>query len=313
MSYIYIFLITLLISKNILCLYIKDCSDKYDCFNCTLSPGCVWLNKTCINSTEEQIYSSLLNSDNSTILFHDLKLLKYLCFETKPPYTPEENYKYEEISDKYCGNNIIILSSDKLHKGFDIKLKNNNGSYGTPKLLCEYILTHGNSRLDADIYINRTLSKNFLLFYTDDMEQYAHINYSTTLSIYGSSINSVSFFFYSNYTFETPPFIIYFKVEYIIDEVPASLTYSFLAVILLFISLSIGGIIIIRKCSIVFHLNKDNKKDKGEIIENKENLSVIIEKNIEENSKNEIEVDSQELHKIKEKNEESKKDNKTIN
>ena len=313
MSYIHIFLVSLLISKKILSQNIEECSNILDCINCTLFPGCEWLNKSCINSTNWDYNETLMESDNSTILFHDLKLIKNICFENKPPYVPEENHKINEISDEYCGDNLIILSYDLLLNGLEIKLKNNSGLYGTPNLLCEYILTHGNDRIDADIYINRSLSNYFLLFYSDDMDQSLKIDYSSTLSMYKLSFISVSFLFYSNQTFETPPFIIYIKIDQP-EEESELLTYFFLAIMIVLILLSIGGIIFIRKCSIVFNLEKLKKNDKDEIIENKGNLSVINENNLEENSKNEIEVGVHEFNKIKEQNEESiKESSKNLN
>ena len=317
MSIFFYLLILILILNNISSLYLDECSDIFDCFNCTLSPGCEWTNKTCINSTNQIINSTLFSTNNSTILYHDIILLRNLCFNSKAPFLPEDNYNYEQISNKYCGENFITLPNNKLYKGIEIKLKNNYNSYGTPNILCEYILTHGKSRIDADIYINRTLSKNFLLFYSDDMQQNVQINYSTTLSMYELAINSVSFLYYSNQSFETAPFIIYIKEDPDVDEEESPLlTYSFLAAIILFIIISVGGIIIIRKCSILFNLKKKEKlKDKENIVGNKGNLSVIIEKNnVEENSRNDIEPDIHELSQIKSKKDESiKNNNQSIN
>ena len=319
MSNIFIILfVSLLISQKTLSLYIEECSDKYDCFNCTLTYGCKWENKTCINFTDINYNSTLLDSDNSTILFHDLKILRNICFENKVPSYPLKTYLYDnlydELSEKYCGSNFIILNDGKLINGYRIELLNNTEIYGTPNLLCEYVLTHGRARIDADIFINRSLSQDFLLFYTDDLDESIQINYSTTLSIYGMHRNSVSFLFYSNKSFETSPFIIYFKIEvpeYFEEEDSVVLTYIFLAAIIGFIALAVGGIIIVRKCSIFFNLNK-NKNDSNineNLNHNKGDLSIISEKNVEENSINEMEIDLQELKTIKGNNIEQDKNN----
>ena len=118
--------------------------------------------------------------------------------------------------------------------------------------------------------------------------------------------NSVSFLFYSNKSFETSPFIIYFKIEvpeyFEEEEDSVVLTYIFLAAIIGFIALAVGGIIVVRKCSIFFNLKK-NKNDSYINNENlnqvKGDLSIISEKNVEENSVNEMEIDLQELKTIK--------------
>lgn len=316
MSIIFILLfITTLISENIIFLCADNCSDIYDCYNCTLTPGCLWENRSCFNNTEEEENNtiSLTNTDNSTILHYNLKILRDICFDAKAPYLPEENYIYNEISDKYCGNNLLIIYDSLLKKGYRIELNNNSNIYGTPNLLCEYVLTHGRKRIDVDIFINRSLSQDFLLFYSLDYDMSCQINYSSTVSLNGLQANSFSFLYYSNKSFETSPFIIYFKIEEVLEEDSEVLTYLFLAAIIGFIVLAIVGIVIMRKCSIFFNLKKNNKKNNEILEENKGNLSVISEKNIEENSKNDIELDLQELKKIKENKDDinmEKKDNK---
>lgn len=293
-----IFIIILLIVKNVLSLPLEECSELIDCFNCTLNRGCIWENKKCLNSTDNIYNDTLLNTDNSTILYQDLKYIRNICFDTKAPHIPEENYIYNEISTQYCGSNLFFLRDGNLLNGIRIELKNNSGLYGTPNLICEYIITHGRKRIDADIYINRSLSQDFLLFYSDDFDESIQINYSSTLSVYYTSINSASFLFYSNKTFETSPFLIYFKIEPLPEDSEV-LTYLFLAAIIGFIALAVAGIIFVRKCSLFFKLNKKNKNEKEINEENEGNLSVISEKNVEENSKNDIDFDSQEIKAIK--------------
>ena len=337
MSYFFILLLViLLISKKVFSAYLEDCLDKYDCFNCTVIEGCKWENETCINYTEPPEYilaecnSTFYNlteynsteynlSDcNSSLIeikedfYHNLKYLRNTCFPNKVPNKPEEKYIYNELSDKYCGNNFIILNNYRLINGYKIELKNNSGIYGTPNLLCEYVLNHGPLRIDADIFINRTLSQDFSLFYSEDSNYHFHINYSTTLSVCSTDYNSVSFFYFSNKTFETSPFIIYFR-EYIdFEEESDLLTYLFLAATIGFVVLSIVGIIIVRRCSLYFKLKKNKIRDNNDNInEIKGELSVISEKNIEENSKNEMEYDLQELKPIKGNTIDSFKKNKS--
>ena len=313
MSYFFILIfLILLISKKVLSSCSEDCLSKHDCFNCSSVEGCVWENETCINYNESSLYNSSeynltecnyslsdpnINKDD---LYLNLKYIRNTCFPDKVPNKPEEKYIYNELSDKYCGNNFIILNNHRLINGYKIELINNSGIYGTPNLLCEYVLNHGQSRIDVDIFINRTLSKDFSLFYSEDLLYNIYINYSTTLTVYSTDYYSVSFFYYSNKSFETSPFIIYFKVYSDIEEETNALTYLFLAAMIGFVALTIIGIIIMRQCSLFFKLKKNDIKDNNEnnINKNKE-LSIISEKNIEENSKNEIEIDLHELKQIK--------------
>ena len=201
----------------------------------------------------------------------------------------------------------MFADDEFLKNGYKIKLTNNSNIYGTPNLLCEYVVTHGKGIVSADIFINRSLSEDFLLFFSYEYDANFRIKYSMTYSITGITMNSASFLFYSNKSFETSPFVIYFKsVEPDESEV---LTYLFLAATIGFVALAIVGIILVRKCSIFFNLKKNNKKNNEIVDENKGELSIISEKNIE-NSKNEMEFDFQEMKAIKEKTSNVIKDNK---
>ena len=64
-----------------------------------------------------------------------------------------------------------------------------------------------------------------------------------------------------------------------------------------FVALTIIGIIIMRKYSLFFKLKKIEIKNN--INNRNKELSIISEKNIEENSKNEMEIDLRELKQIK--------------
>ena len=318
MSNIFILLfIILLISKKIILQDKKECSEISDCFNCTLITECDWKNDTCINNSncsndvsndincKETL--TLLGSDDNPVIWRDLNYLRNICFKSKAPYLPEENYRYDEISNKYCGPNFLIADDGFLKNGYKIQLTNNSNIYGAPNLVCEYVITHGNGLINADIFINRTLSEDFLLFFSYEYDANFRIKYSMTYSITGISMNSASFLFYSNKSFETSPFIIYFKSEE--PNESEVLTYLFLAANIGFVVLAIVGIILVRKCSIFFNLKKNNKKNNEIVDENKGELSIISEKNIE-NSKNEMEFDFQEMKAIKEKTSNVIKDNK---
>ena len=312
MSYFFILILLIsLISKKVLSSCFEDCLNKHDCYNCSSVGGCVWENETCVNYND----SSLFNSSNykstecnyslsdpnikKDDLYQKLKYFRNTCFPDKVANKPEEKYIHNELSDKYCGNNFIILNNNRLINGYKIELKNNSGIYGTPNLLCEYVLNHGQMRIDVDIFINRTLSKDFSLFYSEDLLNNIYIDYSTTLTVYSIDYNSVSFFYYSNKTFETSPFIIYFKVYDVIEEEEGNnvLTYLFLAAMIGFVALTIIGIIIMRKYSLFFKLKKIEIKNN--INNRNKELSIISEKNIEENSRNEMEIDIRELKQIK--------------
>ena len=79
------------------------------------------------------------------------------------------------------------------------KVKTNNSNiYGAPNLLCEYVVTHGKGIVSADIFINRSLSEDFLLFYSYEYDNNIRIKYSSTLIINGMQMSSASFLFYSN-------------------------------------------------------------------------------------------------------------------
>ena len=153
----------------------------------------------------------------------------------------------------------MFADDEFLKNGYKIQLTNNSNIYGAPNLLCEYVITHGKGLVNADIFINRSLSEDFLLFFSYEYDTNVRIKYSITYSITGISMNSASFLFYSNKSFETSPFVIYFKsVEPDESEV---LTYLFLAATIGFVALAIVGIILVRKCSIFFNLKKNNKKN----------------------------------------------------
>ena len=261
-----------------------QCSDILDCFNCTLSENCFWKNKTCIYSSKPKNIS-LFKSNNKTTLFYNMKYLRNICYETKPPYTINDKNIIFEENEKYCGNRKIILTNEVLLKGFKVQLNNVDEKYGISNILCEYIFTSGGWRHDVDIFINRSLSQNFLLFFLESGTKGLEVNYSKTITLSNTHIEPVSFLYYSNRTFDTPPFIINFK-EYRYDDGDSLvLTILFLLLILAFIGGIIGSIIYVRKNSIFFDknmkkyikININQVKKENDENDNEIKLSVINE------------------------------------
>ena len=258
-----------------------QCSDILDCFNCTLSENCIWKNKTCIYSSKPKNIS-LFKSNNKTHLFYDMRYLRNICYETKPPYIINDNDIIFEEKEKYCGNRKIILTNEVILKGYRVQLNNVDEKYGISNILCEYIFISGGWRHDVDIYINRSLSKDFLLFYLESGTKGIEVNYSKTISLFTTLLEPVSFLYYSNRTFDTPPFIINFK-EYRYEKSDSPvLTYLFLLLILAFIGGIIGSIIYVRKNSIFF--DKNMKKYI------KININQVKKENFDNDNDNEIKL-----------------------
>lgn len=267
-----------------------QCSNILDCFNCTLSENCIWKNKTCIYSSKPKNIS-LFKSNNKEKLFYNMKYLRNICYETKAPYMINDNNIIFEENEKYCGKRKIILTNEVLLKGFKSQLNNVDEKYGIPNILCEYLFISGGWKHEVDVYVNRSLSKDFLLFYLESGTKGLEVNYSKTIVLYDTAFNPVSFLYYSNRTFDTPPFIISFK-EYKYYGGSEVLTYLFLLLILSFIGGIIGGIIYVRKNSIFF--DKNMKKQikinvnqfKKENDDNEVKLSVINEQLSDQNNNN---------------------------
>ena len=304
--YFFIYYIFIIVIK-IVQLQIEDCTEKHDCINCTLLIDCQWENNQCIN-INKTIRRSLNNKSNrkisntvynlfdlgnETTKFNNLKYLYNKCYHKISPYTVEDNSLYDITSEKYCGKKNIIITNEMLINGYNIKLNNVNGTYGYPHIICQYLFLSGSNRHDVDIYINNSYKEDFLLFYTGDYKDHIQINYTSTISLHSSCYKTVSFFYYSDKTFDISPFIIRFK-----DYKRASysiLQYFFLAGLILLMSAIIGGIIYIRNHSKI--LNKkimsyeDINEQSNDFNNNKKdsNLEVISEKkNENKNSANDI-------------------------
>ena len=319
--------IYIIILKVIQSYFKEKCSSKHDCFNCTFLFDCQWVNNKCINITEEKYIISnntaiktndiisdssnefkfyrLFDTDNQTILFYNLKYLKNACYQALIPFKKEENYNNDNLLEKFCGKKKIVITNEMLLNGYKIQLKNVDGKYGFSHIICQYIILSGGYRNDVDIYINQSLSKDLLLFYSPDYNNGISIKYSRTLSLDYPALQSVSFLFYSNRSFDSIPFIIYIKDYKYSDS--SILDILFLLLIIFFVVGIIVLIVLVRYKSNFFNIidNKYQKlniqikkNDKNNNNENKNNFNDINEKRNEDNSlKNE--KDEQEIQRIK--------------
>ena len=309
-----IYILTLKIIKS----YLDDeCNEKYNCFNCSILFDCRWRNNQCINYTEEmnialnnsnitinntinetKLYK-IFDTDNKTIIFNNLKYLKNSCYEAKIPFQIKEKSISDKFLEKYCGKQNIVITNEMLLNGHKIQLNNIDNKYGFSNIICQYIFISGTSRNDVDIYINRTLSKDFLFFYSTDYNKGISINYSSTISLNNLSLRSVTFLYYSNKSFDSLPFIIYLK-DYKYPE-KNYLDILFLLLLIFFVVGISIAIIYVRYKSNIFNNNKyqqiniqqKNKENNNEENQIKRNLSVINEKNNEENTFKKINIEQE--------------------
>ena len=277
-----------IIASKIIQTYLEEeCSSKYDCFNCTFLLDCQWKNNTCINITEEKNITDislnnadvviwnhriinqssnetkmyrLFDTDNQTILFKNLKYLKNTCYEATNPFIVKENYFYDKILEKYCGKKNVIITNEMLLNGHKVQLENIDNKYGFENIICQYIIISGSYRNDVDIYINKTLSKDFFLFYSLNYNDAILINYTMTLSLDSPGLRHVSFFYYANKSFDSYPFIIYIKdYKYSSTNI---LDFLFLLLIIFFVVTIIVSITIVRYKSNYFNFIKNENKYK---------------------------------------------------
>ena len=313
----YIFIIIIKIVQ----LKIENCSEKNDCINCIFLIDCQWENNQCINISHTHIQKRAFNNNksnnnmgnkifelwNEATKYKNLKYLYNICYNKISPYTEEDDLVYEIASEKYCGKKNIIITKDMLINGFSIKLNNVNGVYGHPHIICQYLFLSGNIRHDVDIYINNSLKEDFFLFYTNDYKDSIQIKYTSNISLISANSNTVSFFYYSDKTFDTSPFIIFCR------DYPryshSILQYYFLAGIIFLMIVIISGIIYIfyvRYISQIFNKivykeinandknnNKSNQRKKNENNNsmNYNNTNMLEERNKigNYNSNNELE------------------------
>ena len=248
--------------------------------NITLNNSNITINNT-INETK--LYK-IFDTDNKTIIFNNLKYLKNSCYEAKIPFQIKEKSISDKFLEKYCGKRNIVITNEMLLNGHKIQLNNIDNKYGFSNIICQQVFISGSSRNDVDIYINRTLSKDFLFFYSTDYNKGISINYSSTISLNNLSLRSVTFLYYSNKSFDSLPFIIYLK-DYKYPE-KNILDILFLLLLIFFVIGITIAIIYVRYKSNFFNNNKyqklniqqKNKENNNEENQIKRNLSVINEK-----------------------------------
>ena len=191
-----------------------------------------------------------------------------------------------------------------LYNGHKVQLENIDGKYGFDNIICQYIIISGEYRNDVDIYINKTLCKDFFLFYTLDYNNGYIINNTMTLSLESPAVRHVSFLYYANKSFDTSPFIIYIKDYVYQEKSTTNLDVLFLLLIIFFVVMIVVSIIIVRYKSNYFNpitnenkykkLEAQFKKEENNYTDNKLNMSAINENRNENyilkkyNDKNEL-------------------------
>ena len=183
------------------------------------------------------------------------------------PYIENNNYlSYNNISLKYCGPQYIINNGLNIKSDFKIEIKNINGIYGRPNLLCEFIILTGPS-FYVNIEINEEEINNFYLLYSQDYLNFIqYINSSISLYI-ETGVNKLNtFLFYGLKSFDKSPFIIKYK-ENIVEKATEATGYIMIALGCVIIIILILSIILLRKRLIIF-----KKGEKKVIFDDKEKL-----------------------------------------
>lgn len=246
----------------------NDCSSFSDCFNCTINRNCRWnsSNEECVpyDQNNSNIFLPLINHSfpNITILNNYFNFIRKVCYLSTTPMINSNNTKqHNNKITEYCGEHYIIASYGGFDKNFKIELKNINGSYGTPNLLCEYIFFSGPDNFDINININQKDSNKFYFLYSKDSLNFTkHINKSTIQEIQINPNILNTFLFYSLESFNSPPFTITYKPNFWKKTVQAT-GYIMLALIIVIIAVIIFAIIYMRKhISIFIKTKKDKKK-----------------------------------------------------
>ena len=240
----------------------KPCNLITDCFNCTLNPSCRWFSENISCQTFK-----VSNSNHSLPIFsqyngiveinNHINFIRKSCFGPINPFIKNENYfNYDNSSLKYCGDHYIIGNEDYIKKKFKLEIKNINGIYGTPNLLCEFIFL-STPGFHANIKINDEEINNFYLLYSEDSINFVkNINSSTTIDIDFIPNKLNTFIFYGLKSFENSPFTITYKEDFS-EKAKKATGYIMIVLSAIMIIIIIIGIICIRKNSIVFK-KKDN-------------------------------------------------------
>lgn len=240
----------------------KPCNLIKDCFNCTLNPSCRWFSENISCQTFKVSNSNhslpiLSHYNNIVEINNHINFIRKSCFGPINPFIKNENYfNYDNSSLKYCGDHYIIGNEDYIKKKFKLEIKNINGIYGTPNLLCEFIFL-STPGFHANIKINDEEINNFYLLYSEDSINFVkNINSSTTIDIDFIPNKLNTFIFYGLKSFENSPFTITYKEDFS-EKAKKATGYIMIVLSAIMIIIIIIGIICIRKNSIVFK-KKDN-------------------------------------------------------
>ena len=255
----------------------NKCSLFQDCFNCSIIPSCRWnsTNEECIQYEQynSNFSMTLINhniSNNITLLNNHFNFLRKVCFmKTTPMISNNKSKIYNDKSIEYCGEHYIMTSEVELKNNFKIELKNVNGYYATPNLLCEYIFFSGPDFFDIDIKINQEELNKFYLFYSEDslnIKERINSSKSLTIEMNPNKINTL--IFCSLQSFSSPPFTVTYKSTFWGETVKAT-GYIMLALIIVIMAIIIYAIIYMRRNSSLF-----KKKIKFQKKEQKKNQRV---------------------------------------
>lgn len=249
---------------------INYCNELFDCFNCSIIPTCrwVWENESCIifqKFNENYSIPLLSNFKNISELNNHANFIRKSCIKPFSPYIENNNYfEYKKLSLKYCGLHYITNNKENINT-FKISINNINDTFGTPNLLCEFIILSSQS-FHVDIKIDEKEINNFYLLYSEDsLNFFKNINDSTSLYI-DTRLNKLNtFVFYSQKSFDKSPFNITYKseVEDFVKKTTEAIGYIMIALSCVMIVIIVLAIIFIRKRSKIFQNNIKKEKDKG--------------------------------------------------
>lgn len=275
------------------------CNKYLDCFNCTKNLSCKWEKEKdlCIpfNTSNKNYSLAILYKDTNILNLNEhVNFIRKSCFMPFIPYIENNNYlNYNSnISLTYCGPHLIINNEISIKSDFKIEINNINGTYGTPNLLCEFIILTGPS-FYVNIEINEDEINNFYLLYSKDYLNFVqYINSSISLYI-DTGINKLNtFLFYGLKSFDKSPFIIKYKENNIVEKATEATGYIMIALGCVIIILLIFAIIFLRKKLIIFQkkekkvISDDNEKLKNNCNKKKSDEILLKEKATnEQNSK----------------------------
>ena len=241
----------------------KYCSEFSDCFNCTIFPKCrwIWESRECVPFEPfiEKYSIPILNknreNNNIVTINNHIDFIRKSCFMHLRPYMDNSN-NYYNFFIKYCGPHYIVNDEDNINQ-FRLEIQKINGVYGTPNLICEFIILSG-PNFYVNIEIDEKEKNNFYLLYSDDSLNFKSIIDSPT-KIYLQTDNKYlnTFVFYGFKSFKKSPFVIEYK-EDLMEKAKKALGYIMVALSCLMIIIIFTAIILIRKRAKFFRKNEKN-------------------------------------------------------